>query len=97
MGAIRTLTAEQRAARAERKNARTERHLQAKQRQGVQTCTGRSRQTGLPCRMKAMPGRKQCKFHGGAATGPKTPEGKAKALAALHRANERRAAAKHER
>ena len=85
MGAIRNLTDEQRAARQERKSNRAERHLQAKQRQGVQTCTGRSRQTGLPCRMKAIHAGK-CKFHGGAR--PKTPEALERQRAGARRGRE---------
>lgn len=44
-------------------------------------CNARTK-TGRPCRaMKLEHGR--CKWHGGLSTGPKTPEGKARALANL--------------
>ena len=35
------------------------------------------------CRNWAVRGRTRCKFHGGMSTGPKTPEGKAKVVAAM--------------
>lgn len=38
-------------------------------------CGARTRK-GTPCRAKALPGKTRCKFHGGASTGPKTPEGR---------------------
>jgi len=44
---------------------------------------GAKTQTGKPCRGKSMQGRRRCKWHGGCSTGPKTSEGKAKALANL--------------
>ena len=40
---------------------------------------------GTPCKCLAVPGRTRCKLHGGASTGPKTPEGRAK-IAASNRA-----------
>jgi transcriptional regulator with XRE-family HTH domain len=40
-------------------------------------CGARSRK-GKPCRAKALPGKTRCKFHGGASTGPRTAEGKAR-------------------
>ncbi|MBB1061859.1 HGGxSTG domain-containing protein [Marilutibacter spongiae] len=42
-------------------------------------CGARTRK-GHPCRAKAEPGKRRCKWHGGRSTGPRTPEGKAKAL-----------------
>jgi len=33
---------------------------------------------GTPCRAKALPGKTRCKFHGGASTGPRTAEGRAR-------------------
>lgn len=44
-------------------------------------CGARTRK-GTPCRAKALPGKKRCKFHGGASTGPKTPEGRERISAA---------------
>lgn len=38
-------------------------------------CGARTRK-GTPCRAKPLPGKSRCKFHGGASTGPRTPEGK---------------------
>ena len=35
------------------------------------------------CRNWAVPGRNRCRFHGGMSTGPKTPEGKARVVAAM--------------
>lgn len=35
------------------------------------------------CRSWAMTGKSRCRMHGGASTGPKTPEGKARAIAAM--------------
>jgi hypothetical protein len=37
-------------------------------------CGAWSRNTGLPCRQAAMPNGR-CRMHGGASTGPRTPEG----------------------
>ena len=55
-------------------------------------CGARTR-TGKPCQRKAMPGRKRCRNHGGLATGPRTPEGKAR-IAELNRARARERAAR---
>ena len=46
-------------------------------------CGARRRRDGKPCRALREPGRKRCKWHGGLSTGPKSPEGKARALANL--------------
>src|SRR5271169_1740764 len=35
------------------------------------------------CQAWAMKGKMRCRMHGGASTGPKTPEGKARAVAAM--------------
>ena len=45
-------------------------------------CGAYARSTGNPCKAKAL-ANGRCKNHGGLSTGPKTPEGKAKALANL--------------
>jgi hypothetical protein len=50
-------------------------------RQKVQ-CGAYARSTGQPCRAKAL-ANGRCKNHGGMSTGPRTPEGKARALANL--------------
>jgi transcriptional regulator with XRE-family HTH domain len=39
---------------------------------------GAQTRKGTPCRAKALPGKTRCKFHGGASTGPRTAEGKAR-------------------
>jgi hypothetical protein len=47
-------------------------------------CNARCRQPPLRyCRNWAVRGKTRCKFHGGMSTGPKTPEGKARVIAAL--------------
>lgn len=48
----------------------------------LEGCTARSKRTGDQCRAPAMKGRTTCKTHGGKSTGPRTPEGKARAAAA---------------
>ena len=45
-------------------------------------CGAYARSTGKPCRAKAL-ANGRCKNHGGMSTGPKTVEGKARALANL--------------
>jgi hypothetical protein len=49
------------------------------------TCGARRRRDGEPCQSKSVPGKKRCKWHGGCSTGPKTPQGKTRALANLRR------------
>ena len=44
-----------------------------------QRCGAFARSTGQPCRMMAL-ANGRCKLHGGLSTGPKTSEGKKKAL-----------------
>jgi len=41
-------------------------------------CTARSKRTGERCKRAPTPGKRVCYYHGGASTGPKTPEGKAR-------------------
>lgn len=53
-------------------------------------CGGKRRRDGLPCQALSVPGKRRCKWHGGASTGPTTPEGKARALANLRRGTKRR-------
>jgi hypothetical protein len=43
------------------------------------TC-GAIKKNGKPCRMTTLGANGRCKFHGGASTGPRTPEGRARAL-----------------
>jgi len=44
---------------------------------------GAKTQAGHPCRGKSEPGKRRCRWHGGCSTGPRTMEGKARALANL--------------
>lgn len=46
-------------------------------------CGARRHRDGQPCQAKSEPGKRRCRFHGGRSTGPRTPEGKARALANL--------------
>jgi len=39
---------------------------------------GAMNRKGTPCKARALPGKRRCKFHGGMSTGPKTPEGRAR-------------------
>lgn len=47
-------------------------------------CDARTR-SSKPCRNAPVFGRRRCRMHGGCSTGPKTAEGKRRALAALAR------------
>lgn len=42
-------------------------------------CGAKGKRTGRPCPHTAIYGNGRCKWHGGLSTGPKTPEGRAKA------------------
>jgi hypothetical protein len=46
-------------------------------------CNAKTRK-GNPCQARGMGKGGRCRFHGGMSTGPKTPEGKARSLAAAH-------------
>ena len=46
-------------------------------------CGARRRRDGQPCQGLSVPGRRRCKWHGGASTGPKTSQGRAKSMANL--------------
>jgi hypothetical protein len=81
-GRISKLTPQQRTTRDARKAARAQRRLRRKLGTGVPLCGARRKYDGKPCIMKALPSGR-CKFHGGMSTGPRTPEGKAKALSCL--------------
>lgn len=56
--------------------------IKAKQAARRVVCGARTR-TGRPCRAMSVPGKRRCKWHGGCSTGPRTIEGKARALANL--------------
>ncbi|MDB2504144.1 hypothetical protein N8373_03095 [Gammaproteobacteria bacterium] len=45
-------------------------------------CDARSKRTQKQCRNPAIKGKTKCKHHGGRSTGSKTPEGKARQIAA---------------
>jgi hypothetical protein len=68
---------EKKARRDERRARRAKRRLL----QGIKLCGAKTR-LGRPCIAKGLENGR-CRNHGGTATGPKTPEGKAKALACL--------------
>jgi hypothetical protein len=42
-------------------------------------CGARTKGTGAPCKLTTIEAGGRCKFHGGLSTGPKTPEGRARA------------------
>lgn len=46
-------------------------------------CGARRHRDGKPCQAKSEPGKRRCKWHGGMSTGPRTLDGKTKALANL--------------
>ncbi len=46
-------------------------------------CGARRHRDGQPCQAKSEPGKRRCKWHGGRSTGPRTPDGKKRALANL--------------
>ena len=46
-----------------------------------QRCFAKTRQ-GTPCRNPVVTDRNRCRMHGGLSTGPRTPEGKARSIAA---------------
>ena len=47
-------------------------------------CQARSKRTHLQCGAPAERGSLVCRFHGARSTGPRTPEGKAKAMRTTH-------------
>ena len=46
-------------------------------------CGAKRHRDGKPCQAKSEPGKRRCRFHGGRSTGPRSPEGRARALANL--------------
>lgn len=46
-------------------------------------CGARRRRDGNPCQGLSVPGNRRCKWHGGASTGPRTDEGRARSMANL--------------
>lgn len=53
-------------------------------------CGAKRHRDGQPCKALSEPGKKRCRFHGGCSTGPRTPEGRARALANLRRGRGRK-------
>ena len=43
-------------------------------------CHAKRHRDGKPCQALSEPGRRRCRFHGGRSTGPRTPEGRERAL-----------------
>ena len=58
-------------------------------------CLAKTRRS-TPCQKAALKGKTRCRLHGGRSTGPRTPEGKARAIAA-HTKHGRRSRAHIER
>ncbi len=46
-------------------------------------CGAKRRRDGQPCQGLSVPGKQRCKWHGGASTGPKTDEGRARSMMKL--------------
>lgn len=46
-------------------------------------CGAKRHRDGKPCQALSEPGKRRCRFHGGRSTGPRSPEGKARALSNL--------------
>ena len=46
-------------------------------------CGARRRRDGQPCQGLSVPGKRRCKWHGGASTGPRTEEGRARSMTNL--------------
>jgi hypothetical protein len=57
--------------------------LKTKVLRGLAKVCGAKNRRGLSCQCKLLLRGNKCKFHGGMSTGPKTPEGKMKAIAAM--------------
>ena len=51
-------------------------------------CGAKRHRDGEPCQALSEPGKRRCRFHGGRSTGPRTPEGKARALANLRQGSQ---------
>lgn len=49
-------------------------------------CGARRRRDGQPCEALSVAGKRRCKWHGGCSTGPRSPEGRERALRNLRRA-----------
>jgi hypothetical protein len=51
-------------------------------------CGARRRRDGLPCEALSVPGKRRCRWHGGASTGPRTDEGRARSIRNLRQFKE---------
>lgn len=51
-------------------------------------CGAKRRRDGLPCEGLSVLGKRRCKWHGGASTGPRTDEGRARSIANLRQYND---------
>lgn len=54
-------------------------------------CGAKRRRDGQPCAALSVPGKRRCKWHGGASTGPRTDEGRARSMANLRQYRNREA------
>ena len=57
--------------------------LPARANQARVICGAKRRRDGEPCQALSVPGKRRCKWHGGASTGPKTDKGRTRSLANL--------------
>jgi hypothetical protein len=64
-------------------------HLCELRRARNQSRCGAKTRTGKPCERRPELGRSRCRNHGGCSTGPRTEQGRARALAALERGRRR--------
>ena len=53
-------------------------------------CGAKRRRDGEPCQGLSVPGKLRCKWHGGASTGPRTDEGRARSMANLRQYRDRK-------
>ena len=51
-------------------------------------CGAKRRRDGQPCQALSVPGKLRCKWHGGASTGPKTDDGRARSMANLRQGHD---------
>lgn len=60
-------------------------------------CQAKSKRTGQQCRAPAANGKTKCRFHGGASTGPRTPEGRQRCAVAKTIHGQETTTMRHER
>jgi hypothetical protein len=83
VGSIRALSPKSKAARDLRKAYRAKKNAHLKRALGIPICGAKAKSTGKPCQATKLLRGGRCKLHGGMSTGPKTPEGRARARACL--------------